>query len=104
VSVEEAVRMLSDAPARLFGLEGRGRLAPGHHADLVLFDPATIDAGPVHLVNDLPGGFPRLHAEPVGIERVYVGGVATQHEGKPTGATPARVLRSGRDTTTVATS
>jgi N-acyl-D-aspartate/D-glutamate deacylase len=103
VTVEDAVRMLSDAPARLFGLEGRGRVAPGHHADLVLFDPATVDSGPVHLVDDLPGGFARLHARPVGIERVLVGGVITQRDGRATGATPARVLRSGRDTTTVST-
>nr|WP_249420209.1 amidohydrolase family protein [Rhabdothermincola salaria] len=103
VAIEEAVRMLSDAPARLFGFEGRGRLVAGAHADLVLFDPATIDSGPVHLVDDLPGGFPRLHARPVGIERVMVGGVTTQRAGRATGATPARVLRSGRDTTTVST-
>lgn len=103
VPVEEAVRMLTDAPARLFGLRGRGRLAPGHHADIVLFDPSTIDSGPVHLVTDLPGGYPRLHASPVGIERVLVGGVTTQLAGRPTGATPAQVLRSGRDTATVST-
>ena len=45
---------LTDMPARLFGLRDRGRVAEGWIADLVLFDPATIDAGEVHMVHDLP--------------------------------------------------
>lgn len=56
VPVEEAVRYLTDVPARLFGLRGRGRVEAGYHADVVVFDPATIDAGPALLAPDLPGG------------------------------------------------
>ncbi|SCG10228.1 N-acyl-D-aspartate/D-glutamate deacylase, partial [Streptomyces sp. Ncost-T6T-2b] len=55
-----AVRMLTDDPARLFGLRERGRIEEGFHADLVLFDPERIDAGPATLVHDLPGDSPRL--------------------------------------------
>ncbi len=103
VSLEAAVHMLTDAPARLFGLEGRGRLEPGAHADIVLFDPATIDTGPARLVGDLPGGSSRLTSDPVGIERVMVAGTTTVLAGRPTGATPGITLRSGRDTVTVTT-
>jgi N-acyl-D-amino-acid deacylase len=38
----EAIRRVTTVPARRFGLKGRGRIAPGFHADLVLFDPAII--------------------------------------------------------------
>ena len=33
------VELLSSGPARVFGLEGLGTLAPGAHADVTIFDP-----------------------------------------------------------------
>ncbi|HUE33507.1 MAG TPA: amidohydrolase family protein, partial [Mycobacterium sp.] len=45
VTLEEAVRLITDVPARFYGLTERGRITPGWHADLVMFDPATIDHG-----------------------------------------------------------
>ncbi|WP_370413317.1 amidohydrolase family protein [Streptomyces fradiae] len=103
VPLEQAVRMLSDDPARLFGLRERGRIAEGYHADLVLFDPERIDAGPATLVHDLPGASPRLDSRAVGIVSVRVNGVETIRDDEVTGAIPGRVLRSGRDTRTVST-
>jgi N-acyl-D-aspartate/D-glutamate deacylase len=100
-SLERAVQMLTDEPARLFGLTGRGRIAEGYHADLVVFDPETVGAANARLVDDLPGGSARLTAEAEGMVRVYVGGVATVVDNQGTGATPGTVLRSGRDTVTV---
>jgi N-acyl-D-aspartate/D-glutamate deacylase len=102
-SLERAVHMLTQEPAALFGLVDRGTIAEGSHADLVVFDPETVGAENARLVDDLPGGTARLTAGSEGVVRVYVAGIATVEDGKPTGATPGRVLRSGRDTVTVAT-
>ncbi|SNS00644.1 N-acyl-D-amino-acid deacylase family protein [Actinacidiphila glaucinigra] len=103
VPLEKAVRMLTDDPARLFGLRGRGRIAEGYHADLVLLDPERIDAGTATLVHDLPGDSPRLDSRAQGVVSVRVNGVETIRDDAITGAVPGRVLRSGRDTRTVPT-
>ncbi|MFC9245971.1 amidohydrolase family protein [Streptomyces sp. NPDC057136] len=99
----QAVKMLTDDPAQLFGLRERGRVQEGFHADLVLFDPERIDAGPATLVHDLPGDSPRLDSKAIGIVSVRVNGVETLRDDKVTGAVPGTVLRSGRDTRTVST-
>ena len=104
VTLEEAVRLLTDVPAQLYGLAERGRITPGWHADLVLFDPATIDHGPERTRYDLPAGAPRLVADAHGIASVLVGGVEVCRDGVATGALPGTVLRSGRDTHTVSAS
>ncbi len=75
----------------------------GGFADLVIFDPATVDSGPAHRVYDLPGQSLRLTAESTGVKRVFVNGRTAIVDGEPEGALPGRVLRSGRDTETVAT-
>jgi N-acyl-D-aspartate/D-glutamate deacylase len=102
-TLERAVQMLTEEPAALFGLTGRGTIAPGNHADLVVFDPGTVGAEDARLVEDLPGGTARLTAGADGVVRVYVAGVATVEDNEATGATPGRVLRSGTDTVTVPT-
>jgi len=101
--LERAIHLMTDAPARLFGLTDRGRVQEGGFADLVIFDPATVDSGPAHRVYDLPGQSLRLTAESTGVKRVFVNGQTVIVDGEPEGALPGRVLRSGRDTETVAT-
>ncbi len=101
VTLEEAIRLITDVPARFYGLTERGRIQPGWHADLVLFDPATVDHGPERTRYDLPSGAPRLVADAYGITSVLVGGVEVCRDGAATGALPGTVLRSGRDTQTV---
>ena len=54
IALEEAVRLVTDVPARMYGLIDRGRLAVGWHADIVVFDPATLNPEPVRAVSDLP--------------------------------------------------
>lgn len=103
VPLEQAVKMLTDDPAQLFGLRERGRVEEGFHADLVLFDPERIAAGPATLVHDLPGDSPRLDSKALGIVSVRVNGVEAIRDDQVTGAVPGTVLRSGRDTRTVAT-
>ncbi|MGO9029218.1 MAG: N-acyl-D-amino-acid deacylase family protein [Acidimicrobiales bacterium] len=101
VSMERAVQMMTEAPAELFGLADRGRVAEGLQADLFVFDPETVGSEPATLVNDLPGGSPRLVADAIGVVRVLVNGVETIVDGKPTGNLPGTLLKSGRDTVTV---
>ena len=52
--IEEAVHLLTDVPARLYGVTERGRLAEGWHADVVVIDPETVGAQPVRMRFDLP--------------------------------------------------
>jgi N-acyl-D-aspartate/D-glutamate deacylase len=101
LTLEEAVRLLADAPARLYGLRHRGRIAEGWRADLVVFDPMTVGTEPAKERHDLPAGGLRLYAESTGVEWVIVRGVPIVEQGTLTDALPGSVLRSGRDTETV---
>ncbi|WEO96838.1 D-aminoacylase [Streptomyces sp. FXJ1.172] len=103
VGLEQAVKMLTDDPARLFGLRERGQVREGWHADLVLLDPERIDAGQARLVHDLPGDSPRLDSRAIGIRAVWVNGAEAIRDDAVSGAVPGKVLRSGRDTRTVST-
>jgi len=101
LSVEEAVRLMTEVPARLYGLRDRGRVSEGWWADLVVFDPDTVASGPVVNRHDLPGGASRVYAEAEGIDHVLVNGSPIVSGGADTGARAGTILRSGRDTETV---
>jgi N-acyl-D-aspartate/D-glutamate deacylase len=101
LTMEEAVRQLTDVPARLYGLHDRGRLAPGWAADVVVFDPDTVGPRPERTRDDLPGGASRLLAEADGFGHVFVNGVEIVADGRFTGATPGTFLKSGQHTRTV---
>ncbi len=83
----EAVRRMTSLPAQLFGLHERGTIAPGMHADLVVFDPERIVDRAT---------YERPFAAPEGIRDVYVNGRAVLRDEATTGARPGRVLRNGR--------
>jgi N-acyl-D-aspartate/D-glutamate deacylase len=101
ISLEEAIEQLSDVPARLYGLRGRGRISDGYAADTVLFDPDTVGYEPERMREDLPGGAWRLYAEGIGIHHVLVNGTPIVNDGRILGNTPGTQLHSGRDTYTV---
>jgi N-acyl-D-aspartate/D-glutamate deacylase len=101
VELEEAVHLMTGVPAGLYGMKDRGRVTEGAWADLLVFDPDRIDAGPVHVRNDLPAGAPRLYGAAVGVHHVFVNGEEVVCGKELTDALPGRTIRSGRDTTTV---
>ena len=82
--LEEAVRRLTSLPADNLKLDRRGALKLGHFADVVVFDPATIQD---HATFDKP------HQYATGMMHVFVNGVQVLKEGEHTGATPGRFVR-----------
>jgi N-acyl-D-aspartate/D-glutamate deacylase len=87
ISLEEAVRKMTSAPAARLGLADRGQLRDGYAADVVVFDPARVRANATY---DEPRQYPD------GIEYVAVNGQLVVDAGAHTGALPGRALRSGR--------
>jgi N-acyl-D-aspartate/D-glutamate deacylase len=102
VSLEEAVHLLADVPARLYGLVERGRIERGWHADLVVLDLAIVGSDEVAMRYDLPGGAGRLYAGSQGIDHVLVNGRPIVTDGAVTTERAGTLLRSGRDTRTPA--
>lgn len=100
LSIEEAIHMLTAAPARLYGFLDRGAIREGAHADLLVLDPDRVGSEPVGTRFDLPGGAGRLYADATGIDEVFVAGTPIVRNGDFTDARPGRVLRSGTDTAT----
>ncbi len=88
LSLEEAIRRMTSAPAARLGLRDRGVIRDGALADLVVFDPATVRATATY---DAPRRYPD------GIDHVVVNGRLVVDGGRHTGATPGRALRRGRD-------
>jgi N-acyl-D-amino-acid deacylase len=92
-TLEEAVRMITLAPAIAWGMTERGLLREGMAADLNIFDPTTIGPRVPVLVDDLPAGGPRLEQRSTGFLATIVSGEVTIDRGQRTGATPGRLLR-----------
>ncbi|MCW5976557.1 MAG: amidohydrolase family protein [Bryobacteraceae bacterium] len=86
LTLDEALRKMTSAPARIFNLPGRGRLAPGFQADITVFDAATVRAR-----ND----YSQPLTPPEGIRWVFVNGVEVLRDGEPTDALPGLPVRRG---------
>ena len=98
LELERAVHMLTSRPAKVFGISDRGLLQIGRPADIVIFDPDTVGAGPLRRVHDLPGGADRLVSDATGIDAVIVNGTIIRQNGEEIGngsTFPGRLLRSG---------
>ncbi|MEX0710120.1 MAG: amidohydrolase family protein [Chloroflexota bacterium] len=87
LSVEEAVRKMTSAPAARLGIADRGLLRDGYAADLVVFDAARVRSNAT---------FDQPRRYPDGIEYVAVNGQLVVDGGAHTGALPGRALRRGR--------
>ena len=92
-TLEEAVRMLTLEPARMFGFSDRGLLREGLVADLNVFDPATVGPAMPELVFDLPGGARRLSQKAVGIKFTLVAGEVLIADGEASDARAGRLVR-----------
>ncbi|MDP2469355.1 MAG: D-aminoacylase [Candidatus Palauibacterales bacterium] len=84
IPLEEAIRKLTSQPAGNLGIRGRGSLTPGYYADVVVFDPATIQD---HATYAEP------HQLAEGVVHVFVNGTHTVRDGAHTGALGGRVVR-----------
>ena len=83
ISLQEAVRRLTSFPAGNLGIKKRGWLKPGYFADVVVFDPATIQD---HATYEKP------HQYATGMKDVFVNGQQVIKDGEHTGAKPGRVV------------
>ncbi|MFQ5703845.1 MAG: amidohydrolase family protein [Gemmatimonadales bacterium] len=83
-TLPDAVRRLTSFPAHNLRIRRRGLLQPGYFADVVLFDPATIQD---HAQFDEP------HQYSTGVVDVFVNGIQVLRNGEHTGAKPGRVVR-----------
>ncbi len=84
IPLEEAIRKLSALPAENLKIQKRGMLKPGYYADIVIFDPATIQD---HATFEKP------HQYATGVVHVFVNGVQVLKDGEHTGATPGRFVK-----------
>ncbi len=73
-TLEEGVRRLTSDPARKYRIPGRGTIAPGQWADLLLFDPGRVGVSPLEKLKDLPAGGTRMIRRPQGVHGVWVNG------------------------------
>ncbi len=97
LEIADAVRMLTDAPARLQRFADRGRIEAGMKADINIIDFDHLKLFAPDVINDLPAGGPRLHQRVEGIVATYVNGVQVRREGCDTGARPGRLVRGCPD-------
>jgi N-acyl-D-amino-acid deacylase len=95
LTLEQAIWRLTGQPAAVFGLPGRGRIAPGFFADLVAFDARKIGVEEMRRVRDLPAGADRLVATSRGIEHVWVNGVLSRSGSDDLPVRSGRLIRDG---------
>ena len=93
-TLEEAVRMMTLAPATAWGFSDRGLVREGFIADLNVFDPERVGPAMPSVTHDLPGGAKRLKQGATGILATVVSGEIVHRDGEHTGALPGSLLRN----------
>ena len=93
-AIEQAVKMLTQDPAELYGMKDRGIVAKGLRADLNVIDLNRIALGRPRVEHDLPSGAPRLLQSATGYKATIVGGQVTSRDGVDTGARPGGLYRA----------
>lgn len=93
--VQDVVHRLTQATARILGLQDRGVLAPGLRADINVIDLDRLSLRPPEVHYDLPSGGRRLIQRAAGYDLTMVKGQVVYREGEPTGALPGRLVRVG---------
>ena len=94
LTIEQAVRLLTLAPATAWGFADRGLIREGMIADLNVFDPDVVAPAVPEVVTDLPGGGKRLSQRSVGFAATVVAGEVTIVDGESQGVRPGRLLRN----------
>jgi N-acyl-D-aspartate/D-glutamate deacylase len=95
LTLEQAAWRLTGQPAALYGIKDRGALLPGYYADLLLFDPRTVERTSNRRVYDLPAGASRLICGASGVHGVWVNGerIVDVDGVRATSRLPGRLLR-----------
>ena len=96
MTLEQAVRKLTSAPASAWGIRDRGLIRAGWLADLNVIDLDRLDLGMPEVRHDLPTGATNLSQRATGYDATIVNGTVLMREGEHTGALPGRVLRNER--------
>jgi len=102
MSLEDAHWRLSAYPAHAAGLRGRGALTVGLAADIIVYDPNTIDSLPIERLHDYPAGEWRIVQKAVGYEHILVNGEVTIDHGAETATASGHLLRHGSALTSTA--
>ena len=95
-SIEEAVRRMTSASARVLGFDDRGTLAAGKKADVNVIDLGRVAERQPRLVHDFPGGAPRLIQQAVGYKATVCNGTPILLDDEHTGDRAGQVLRNPR--------
>jgi dihydroorotase/N-acyl-D-amino-acid deacylase len=84
LTLEDAIRKMTSAPAARLSIRDRGLLREGYRADVVIFDPRTISDRAT---------YENPHQLSVGVQYVFVNGTPVVVDGKHTGAKPGQIVR-----------
>ena len=96
MALEKIIAKLTSNNAALYDFNDRGTIAVGKRADINVIDFDKLALEMPAIVNDLPGGGPRMLQKSRGYLATAVNGIVTRRNDADTGARPGRLIRAGR--------